>query len=95
VCSFCCIADDGWVDDHSAEAGSVVGVDAEVWEVGAEERRERVADFPAKGRRYGFGGFEGHPVAFKERLGGTRIDGLHALTLCSQCSARDAMADIA
>jgi hypothetical protein len=67
----------------------------EFWEVGAEERRERVTDFPAEGRRDGFGGFKGHPVALKERLGGTGWDGLHALTLCSQCSARDAVADIA
>lgn len=39
-------------------------MDAHGWKVGAEKWCQRVPDLPAEGRCYGFGGFEGHPVAW-------------------------------
>lgn len=81
VSAFRCVFDDGLIDDHSAEsslAGSLAGMNAEGWEVVAEERRESVADFPAERGGHGFGGFEGHPVAceVREKTEGTGERGI-------------------
>jgi hypothetical protein len=49
---------DGWVDEHLPEAaGAVLRVDALRREVEAEDGGQRVADAPAEGCCYSFGGF--------------------------------------
>lgn len=94
---------DGLVNEHAAEA-RVLGVDAEVDEVCAEDGRQCVANRPAEGRGDGFGGCVGDPVACR---GATSVSSTHSLrgrrkeakgkavqlTLGHQRAARDRVAD--
>jgi hypothetical protein len=53
------------VDDHTTKVDSVCWGNAHLREVETEQWSQEVADFPAKRGGNGFGGFEGHPVAWQ------------------------------